>query len=407
MLVSHGSSGRGGFGGESGTRSAAPASASEIRNTQAPSVPPWNSPFLVNAHSDASVPPDDPGHFDDMVAYLTATEVVARAKLSARAWPAPAIVADAATVTAAAPGFNPASTQNTGRSSLVFGPVTITASSDFGTQNIGFRERDGTGGIGVIGTSPLSTTGGSISSTNNEVLTLDAGAGSTFQKTDVALNELQTRTSWPFAKERVEISLWRTPEGIPGAEPVLVQETVFESWHSAPGPSLCLFEVIPSLIIDRMQIRPLTRSDGGSSSVTLAAIKACSVAADTCTVVVPDPDARRCTARPPSAATSVADTVGPTSATLNGLVDDNDSASAVTFDYGTTAAYGTSVAGRYLDGSGNPQTTVPAGKGTTAVSASLTGLACNTTYHFRTKAVSAGGTTSANDSILTTAACPP
>lgn len=399
VLVSHGRSGRGAFGMESGVRAVLPTAADELRNTQGPSSPAWSSPFVINARSDATIAPDAAGHFDDVVSYMRATDLIAGAKLGARAWPSSSLVASAPTIQALVPGFDPNDTQNTGRTSLVFGRVTVTARSNFGTQNIGFRERDGTGGIGVISTSGWVTTGGSISSTNNEVLVLDAGAGSTFQKTDIALNELQNRTFWPFAKERVELSLWRTPEFPIGDPPVLVQASTIESWHSDAGPSLCLHESVSGTVFDRLEIRPLVRSDGGSSSVTLAAIKACSENVDSCEVTVPDPDARRCPNRPPGAATTAASAVGPAEATLNGVVDGHGTdISAVSFQYGLTTALGSTATAT--------PATVTAAQGVRNVTASLTGLACNTPYYYRTRAVSAGGATVANTASFKTTACP-
>ena len=392
VLVSHGPSGRGAFGVESNVRTSAPASATELRNTQAPSSPAWSSPFMINAHSDVAVSPDDAGHFDDIVAYTTASELIARAKLTARAWPSYPLVADAPTIMALVPGFNPSDTQDTGQTSLAFGRVTVTASSSLGTQNIGFRERGDVPGVGAIGglgvISAGSTSGGSISSTNSEVLRFDAGAGSTFQKVDVAFNEFQTRSSWPFAREEVEISVWQSGDRL--------QSTTVASWHSDTDlPSRCLFESIPGTIFDRMDVRPLVRSDGGASSLTIASVRACSVAVSACSTSVPG--AVDCPAPPPSATTQAPSGLGQTSAILNGFVDDHGSAAAATFEYGTTCAYPSNVAAT--------PGTVSAGSGVTAVSAAIAGLACNTSYYFRAKAVSAGGTTISGDDMFTTAAC--
>lgn len=399
VLLSHGPSERGAFGAESGTRNAPPSSASELRNTQAPSSPPWNSPFVIDAVSDAAVPPDSTSHFDDIVSYMSESDLLSRAKLGARAWPAPQLTADAATIQALVPGFNPSFTQNTGQTSLQFGRVTVTATANSVTQNIGFRERDGTGGIGVISTSGWVTTGGSISSSNDEVLILSAGAGSTFQKADIALNEFQTVTFWPFARERVELSFWLTPQFPIGAPPVLVQSATVSSWHWLSHPSLCLLESLPGTIFDRLEIRPLDRSDGGSSSLTLAAIKACSNDVDTCEATVADTSAVRCPNRPPSAATTAATEVGATTATFHGTVRDNGAAiTATRFQYGLTTSYGSTVSATPFATDGSSTAT--------PVTANLTGLACDTTYYFRTQAVNSGGTTVANDSSFRTAACP-
>jgi hypothetical protein len=69
-------------------------------------------------------------------------------------------------------------------------------------------------------------------------------------------------------------------------------------------------------------------------------------------------------------------------ATLNGTVNPNNGSTTTYFQWGTTVAYG------------NVTPTVSAGSGTSAVaeSASLTGLAGGTTYHFRIVATNSAGT---------------
>jgi hypothetical protein len=77
----------------------------------------------------------------------------------------------------------------------------------------------------------------------------------------------------------------------------------------------------------------------------------------------------------PSVATGKASLVGETGATLNGTVNPNGTAvTACTFDYGTTVSYGKTAACSVLPGSGSSAV---------AVSAAVTGLSANTTYHFR------------------------
>ena len=63
------------------------------------------------------------------------------------------------------------------------------------------------------------------------------------------------------------------------------------------------------------------------------------------------------------------------------------------FEYGTTTAYGSTASCASLPGSG----TSPV-----AVSASLTGLTANTTYHFRISATNAGGTSKGSDETFKT-----
>jgi RHS repeat-associated protein len=98
-------------------------------------------------------------------------------------------------------------------------------------------------------------------------------------------------------------------------------------------------------------------------------------------------------------ATSAASSIGDTTATLNGnlLVLANASSATVSFEYGTSTSYGTSVAG-------TPSSLTAAGTYT----ASLTGLTSATTYHFRAKAT-VGNTTvyGADQSFRTTGGSTP
>lgn len=97
----------------------------------------------------------------------------------------------------------------------------------------------------------------------------------------------------------------------------------------------------------------------------------------------------------PVATTGAASDVGSQSAQLSGTVNPNGSATRYTFQYGTDTAYGSET------------TPASAGSGTTAanVSATLTGLAPGTTYHYRLTATnSSGQTTSGTDHTFTTPA---
>jgi MSHA biogenesis protein MshQ len=101
----------------------------------------------------------------------------------------------------------------------------------------------------------------------------------------------------------------------------------------------------------------------------------------------------------PSVTTNAATSITTSGATLNGTVSSNGANTAVTFDYGLTTSYGGSP----------PATATPSTilAGTSsAVSSVLTGLTCNTTYHFRVSGVSSLGTTNGNDLTFSTAACP-
>ncbi len=87
---------------------------------------------------------------------------------------------------------------------------------------------------------------------------------------------------------------------------------------------------------------------------------------------------------PPTAITEVATNVSRTGATLQGTVNDNLLSTTVSFDYGLTTGYGSTIAA--TPGTVNSGTD-------TAVSALLTGLTPETLYHYRVVATNAVGTT--------------
>ena len=101
----------------------------------------------------------------------------------------------------------------------------------------------------------------------------------------------------------------------------------------------------------------------------------------------------------PTATTGVASSITATGATIAGTANDNGAATTLSFDYGPTTSYGSTA-------TATPPS-LSAGAGSIAVSSSLTGLSCNTTYHFRLKAVNGIATTNGLDASFTTAACPP
>jgi hypothetical protein len=96
---------------------------------------------------------------------------------------------------------------------------------------------------------------------------------------------------------------------------------------------------------------------------------------------------------PPVVNTLAATAVTGTTATLNGTVSASGTSATVSFDRGTTVAYGTNVAGV-------PSTVT--GNSATSVSATLSGLTPGTTYHFRVKGVNSGGTVNGTDAMFTT-----
>ncbi|MCU7511799.1 MAG: T9SS type A sorting domain-containing protein [Ignavibacteria bacterium] len=95
----------------------------------------------------------------------------------------------------------------------------------------------------------------------------------------------------------------------------------------------------------------------------------------------------------PSAQTNAASDVTVNSATLKGTVSAGNGATSVTFEYGTTASYGSTVNASPGSVDGTMQTDV---------SARLEGLLTGTTYHYRLKAESSAGVVYGSDRTFTT-----
>lgn len=89
----------------------------------------------------------------------------------------------------------------------------------------------------------------------------------------------------------------------------------------------------------------------------------------------------------PVATTLAASGVSGTSATLNGTVNPNSTATTYHFEYGTSTSYGTNT------------TTASAGSGSSAVAvnANISGLSAGSTYHFRVVAQNSAGTSNGAD----------
>jgi hypothetical protein len=101
--------------------------------------------------------------------------------------------------------------------------------------------------------------------------------------------------------------------------------------------------------------------------------------------IVPEP--------PPTAVTNPAASVTTASAILKGTVNPNNQETTVTFEYGTTTGYGTSV---------NAVESPLNGSSDQAVTAPISGLTHNTTYHFRVVADNPSGKVYGADEVFTT-----
>ena len=98
-------------------------------------------------------------------------------------------------------------------------------------------------------------------------------------------------------------------------------------------------------------------------------------------------------ADPPSVVTLAATSITAVSAVLNGTVNANNAASTPVFEWGLTTAYGNLI---------NAVPSSVGGSAVTPVSASLTGLLPNTTYHYRARATNSTGTSVGLDFVFTT-----
>jgi hypothetical protein len=97
----------------------------------------------------------------------------------------------------------------------------------------------------------------------------------------------------------------------------------------------------------------------------------------------------------PAATTGAASAIGATGATISGSADPRGLSGTASFEFGADTAYGQTTAAQAVPGAPS------------AATAALTGLAPNTTYHYRLVVTTGGGTVRGADGSFTTLATPP
>ncbi|MEM0544057.1 lamin tail domain-containing protein, partial [Flavobacterium sp. j3] len=146
-------------------------------------------------------------------------------------------------------------------------------------------------------------------------------------------------------------------------------------------------------VIAPVTITGLSIPDG--ATFTLRWIDA--TAASSSAMAIDDFSIRLIATTAPTVTTLAASAISTTGATLNGTVNANGTSTAITFDYGLTTSYGTTV-------NGLPNTAT--GSTATSSSASITGLDANTQYNFRIVGTAGTPTNGSNLTFFTLANTP-
>jgi type II secretory pathway pseudopilin PulG len=158
ILISHGATGQGAF--TTAGQQVLPLPLGDESNNLTST-----GPFIAKEFSGPDVPPGAIAFFDDLVAYRTISDLARLANLAPRDWPDDMSITasatfDRPTLTAA---LNQSPATDTGRSTIVFNSVTVTALDASGNaQNISFNEASPNAGIGGVagGDDVASTAGG-------------------------------------------------------------------------------------------------------------------------------------------------------------------------------------------------------------------------------------------------------
>jgi hypothetical protein len=272
VLVSHGASGLGAYT-SGGTRKTLPTNVNELANTQP------TGPFVAAAAS-TGLAPDDPNHFDDVLYYVSLSDLITRASVAARPWPLPPLAGATMSEANVAAALNLASVAvgdllgtNSG---ITFGIGTNRArvsgfQSGSGTD-LSFNTTGGADSVGVAGGGPSLLT-----SANADKLRVD------FQqdvfKLGVALADFGISLG---ATEQVQFVF----SG--GSGPTATTVTIVKAGCRADG-GVATFSIDPGTNFKRVEITPLPSIPSGVSQFGLADFQACGPAAGSCVSALATP----------------------------------------------------------------------------------------------------------------------
>ncbi|MEQ1759432.1 MAG: CARDB domain-containing protein [Vicinamibacterales bacterium] len=225
-------------------------------------------------------------------------------------------------------------------------------------------QSDGTPGNGLLGTLSQTVT----------IPSSATSAGLTFW---YHITTQETSTTTPF--DVLNVSLWNSSGGFVGTIATLsnlnkttgyVQYSANLLAYASAGQTVRLQFVATTDGAAAVGLPTVFRIDDASILVTAATVG-------------------------PTVTTGSATVISQTTATLNGSVNPNGSATSAWFQYGTTTNYGSITNSQNLG----------AGASQVATSASVGGLTCGTTYHFRAAGQNGVGTQQGSDQTFTTNAC--
>ncbi len=263
-LISHGPTGFGGFT-AAGQQLLPLPIGNELANLSA------TGPFVAKTFSAGDVPPNDANFFDDIVAYRTILDLASHANLAARNWAddiTGATTFDRATV-AAAIGQDPAA--DTGRSTIAFNTVTVTALDALGNaQNVSFND-SATPGIGgtANGDDVASTSGGP-----GEALRLDFNESSrqfAFALQDFGYDSI---AGFAYRTELVEVQFYR----VSGGTATLTTSVMKLGCNEDGGLATFSLDAGAGNDFNRVEIRPfptVTSFTARASSFLLAEVRTC------------------------------------------------------------------------------------------------------------------------------------